>query len=223
MEGDIKIIYRVAEKKNKNSKVKPEWVNNRNCLHNLVEWKASCELYVFGDALDESLPSAKELSDKFFKTKNHGNTETFLEVLDFALNTFDWNDIVYFVEDDYIHRPGFVDVIKEGLAIADYVSLYDHPDKYAYDPKTMLHITPSTHWREASSTTMTFACKIKTLSLDKDIFKRMCQNQKNPPDFYIWSYLTEQLNRILLTSIPGYATHGETQWLAPCVNWKLWI
>jgi hypothetical protein len=27
--------------------------------------------------------------------------------------------------------------------------------------------------------------------------------------------------KVLLTSIPGYSTHGESAWLSPLTNWEL--
>jgi hypothetical protein len=27
-------------------------------------------------------------------------------------------------------------------------------------------------------------------------------------------------NKLLVTPIPGYATHGETAWLSPLINWE---
>ena len=39
-------------------------------------------------------------------------------------------ELVYFVEDDYIHLPEARKVLLEGLERAHYVTLYNHPDKY---------------------------------------------------------------------------------------------
>lgn len=227
MEKDstIKILYRMAEKQNKTSKTKPEWVNNRNCFLSLYcNLKDGTGLKVFGDRLkDSKIFIEEEVHGRVTETKNHGNAQTFLEVLDYAINELDPEDTVYFVEDDYIHRSGFIDIIREGLERVDYVSLYDHPDKYQYENEAILFYTKSTHWRLTSSTTMTFACKVKTLQFDYQVFEKYCQNQTIPQDYYLWNYLTKQLGRKLATPIPGFATHGETKWLAPVINWKKYL
>ena len=38
--------------------------------------------------------------------------------------------IIYFVEDDHLHLPGQKEWLRQGLNHFDFVSLYDHPDKY---------------------------------------------------------------------------------------------
>ena len=40
--------------------------------------------------------------------------------------------IVYFLEDDYLHRAGWADILLEAFTLdqADYVTLFDHQDKY---------------------------------------------------------------------------------------------
>ena len=219
----VVIIYRIAEKQNKNvNKVKPDWITNANCLENIKKARsATSELVVFGDKLDESLPLVEEGVDKFIPTTAHGNAETFLEVLSYAIENYGPEDIVYFVEDDYVHRPGFDQIIQEGLARADYVSLYDHPDKYGRETSHMF-VTESTHWKFTTSTTMTFAARVKTLSFDEQVFKSFITTG-NPPDHHIFLTLTQELQRKLATPIPGWATHGETQWLAPIIKWEGYI
>ena len=56
-------------------------------------------------------------------------------MLDYVTNKkFHPDTILYFVEDDYLHLPGWLDVLLEGFSIpeADYVTLYDHKDKYFF-------------------------------------------------------------------------------------------
>jgi hypothetical protein len=93
-----------------------------------------------------------------------------LNVLNYVKEqNYDDNDIIYFLEDDYIHRQGWVDILKEGFKYiaADYYTLYDHPDKYwlpMYEDLTSRILpTPTTHWRTTPSTTNTYACTYKTL------------------------------------------------------------
>jgi len=55
---------------------------------------------------------------------------TFNLALDEALEYSD-DDIVYFIENDYLHKPESVKILKEGFELgASFVALYDHPDKY---------------------------------------------------------------------------------------------
>lgn len=219
MAGDIKIVYRIAEKQNKTSKVKPDWINNATCLKNAARYRQNAELIVFGDNLQESKELAVSVADRFFETKNHGNAETFIEVVDWVIENLDPDDIVYFLEDDYLHREGYIDVIREGLSRVDYVSLYDHSDKYEYDNEAVLFYTKSTHWRLASSTTMTFATRVNTLTFDYPVWSEMTKGTKIPPDFYIWKALVGK-GRRLATPIPGFSTHGEVKYLSPVINWE---
>ncbi len=219
------ILYRMAEKQNKNDRSKPDYVNNKSCLENLLlkSKKSSAvvdaEVVVFGDRLEkETIDWLSTLPVTYKETTAHGNSETFLEILEFAIENFEAQDIIYFVEDDYIHRDYFIETIVEGLQRSDYVSLYDHPDKYTGQPEILFH-TKSSHWKFTHSTTMTFAAKVKTLAFDQRIFENLVTTG-NPPDHYIFLEL-QKLHRKLATCIPARATHGVTDYLAPVVNWAL--
>lgn len=210
----IIVLFRTTNKKNTNKKNKLPSINPINTLKSLRS--DDCTVLTYADRLTEGQKEVKALSSIFRQTEAHGNAETFLEILEASLE-FDPEQIVYFLEDDYLHRPGWSKIIKEGLEIADYVSLYDHPDKYGKGPESLMY-TKSTHWKFTVSTTMTFATKVKTLVYDKPIFDQLVVTG-NPPDHQLFSILTQKLHRRLATPIPGYATHGEVDLLSPCIDW----
>ena len=65
---------------------------------------------------------------------------------------------------------------------------------------------------------MTFAVKVSTLKRVESILRKYT-NTTHPNDFQMFLELREH-NELLLTPIPGYATHGETAWLSPLTNWS---
>ena len=220
MEKDSKItvLYRLAEKSNKTNKNKPDYINNENCFRNFYVNRGDSKIIVFGDRLTETEKLIKNYYPivRYEQTKSHGNCPTFLEVVNYALKLPD-EEIVYFVEDDYLHRGNWCDVMREGLQKMDFVSLYDHPDKYEYEDRNKLFVTKNSHWKITNSTTMTFACKVKTLKFVADIFPLYCVGV-TPNDFQMWNHFRE-LGYVLATTIPGLATHGEIQWLSPIYDW----
>ena len=127
----MRIIYRISDAGY--SKVKPDYINNENCLANAVKVFDDCEWSIIADNV------SKETSDMIekYKSKDHilyvnkGNgAATFNIALDEALKMSD-SDTVYFLENDYLHKPDSRVIIEEGLSLgAQFVSLYDHPDKY---------------------------------------------------------------------------------------------
>jgi hypothetical protein len=226
----MKIIYRISD--SGYNKVKPSYVNNKNCLSNAIstfdpklhEWK------VIADNISEFTEEMiKSLNPEISITKvSVGNgAGTFNLALTEALK-YEEEEIVYFLENDYVHRP-FSDIaLIEGFSIgSDYVALYDHPDKYIDGANpfvegggevTRVMLSKSCHWKLTNSTTMTFAAKVKTLREDESILREFT-NQSYPRDFEMFLKLRD-LGRTLVTPIPGYATHGETRWLSPLINWN---
>ncbi|VDM11382.1 unnamed protein product [Wuchereria bancrofti] len=161
------------------------------------------------------------------KVKIGHGAGTFNLALDEALK-LDNNEVVYFLENDYLHRPQSYKILLEGIEIgADYVSLYDHPDKYIDGANpyvegggeiTKVFLSQTCHWKLTNSTTMTFATKIKTLYEDEKILREFTKGSY-PEDFKMFLTLRDK-GRSLITPIPGYSTHGETAWLSPLINWE---
>ena len=65
---------------------------------------------------------------------------------------------------------------------------------------------------------MTFAAKVRTLKEDEKILREWT-SETHPHDFQMFFDLRNK-GRQLISSIPGYATHGETKWLTPLTNWE---
>jgi hypothetical protein len=146
-----------------------------------------------------------------------GNSKSFRYALDLAIHKYEDGDAVYQVEDDYLHLDGSENTILEGIEKADYVSLYDHPDKYmSSSPNplvkdsgeiTRVILTASTHWKFTNSTTMTFAARVKTLKKDYRVIQLYCRPER-PLDFQMFCAL-RKMGRMLITPIPGQSTHCD--------------
>lgn len=224
----MKIIYRISD--TGYNKVKPIYINNENCLKNTVSIFGNKNIEIIADNCSEKTLS---MIKKYIHPNNikqvsigHG-AGTFNLALDSALKLED-KEIVYFLENDYLHKPNADKILLEGFNIgSDYVSLYDHPDKYIDGANpfvesggeiTRVMISNSCHWKLTNSTTMTFAAKVKTLKEDETVLREYT-NESYPRDFEMFLKLRE-IGKSLVTSIPGYSTHGETAWLTPLVNWE---
>jgi len=228
----MKIIYRISD--SGYNKVKPKYINNRNCLWNAVNTfqdVAFEDWAVIADNVSEEtdviIQSYIPRESIEYVSVGHG-AGTFNLALDKAL-TFDDNEIVYFIENDYLHLPNSKKVIEEGLneIEADFVSLYDHPDKYIDGANpyvngggeiTKVMLSKSSHWKITNSTTMTFASKVKTLRKTENILREYTQGSY-PRDFDMFVHLYNSAH-YLITPIPGYSTHGETTWLTPLIDWS---
>ena len=164
-------------------------------------------------------------------TEKGNGAATFNLALDEAL-TYDDDEIVYFIENDYLHKPGSQKIIQEAFELgASFVSLYDHPDKYMAPSKggnpyceggaedTRVYLTDSCHWKITNSTTMTFAAKVSTLKRTEETLRKWT-SESHPNDFQMFLDLRAQ-KELLITPIPGLATHGETAWLSPFCKWHL--
>ena len=226
----MKIIYRISDAGY--NKVKPSYIDNEKCLRNAVEVFKDAEWTIIADNCSpETLSMVEDITDCNIEIVSVGHgAGTFNLALDRALEYKD-DEIVYFIENDYLHKPGSYEALKEGLDLgAAFASLYDHPDKYL-DPRkggnpyceggaedTRVYLTNSCHWKITNSTTMTFAAKVSTLKRTEEVLRKHTSTT-HPNDFHMFLEL-RQKGELLVTSIPGYSTHGETAWLAPLTDWS---
>jgi len=230
----MKIIYRISDAGY--NKIKPDYVNNESCLKNFcnVFYDHINDIHIIADNCSES---TIDMINKYIDPTNikkisigHG-AGTFNLALDKALKWED-NEIVYFVENDYIHLQGSPQILEEGFKLgAPYMTLYLHPDKFippsqGGNPEvdedggylTRIYRGETQLFGMFNSTTMTFAAKVKTLKDDEDILRKWT-SEKHPNDFQMFLELREKGNS-LLCPLNSFSTHGETAWLSPLYKIK---
>lgn len=121
------------------------------------------------------------------------------------------DDVVLFQECDYLHvRP----LTKKMIEELQFVTSYDHPDKYDKELSPPVRVVDKYHFKQTSSTTSTFATTRRAFEGYKDLFYKYG---------YIDKERWEEINKmggILWSPIPALATHMLKNWLSPFINWE---
>ena len=199
--NNLRIVYRISDKGNPKPKLSNggKW----DCLLNAVQEFGAENFHVIADNCSAETIAALKSTGLDFETTANGNAGTCRYIFEEVIDRYSPEENLYLLEDDYLHLPGSRTALLEGLAIADYVTLYDHPDTYHPDgegdnpfvhddmPKTSIYLTAHTHWRSTVSTTFTYAAKVKTLREDRDVWKRFSVG-KIPTAFQAFLILTKQ-------------------------------
>lgn len=253
----LHVIYRISDKGNPKTKLAN--AGKGDCLINAVEVFGAENFHVIADNCSQQTLDVLQTTGLDVEITANGNAGTCRYIFDAVIDRYDPEDFLYLLEDDYLHLPGSREVLLEGLAIADYVTLYDHPDMYHPDgkgdnsfvhddkPLSSIYLTAHTHWRSTVSTTYTYAAKVQTLREDREIWKRFSEG-KIPVAFGAFVVLTgqddlteakrfvkigqgtlarlvvenifnERRKRLLISPMPSFATHAETNFLAPLIDW----
>lgn len=238
---NLTVFYRISDKGNTKNRMQNS--NNKTCLDNFIKEFSPSQIEIIADNVEQETKIWLESYNfKKLHITSLGNSGSFWYAFNEAIK-LDKNSYIYFVEDDYLHKPNSQKVLIEGLQIADYVTLYDHPDKYVdgINPrvkngseKSKVFLTDSSHWKITNSTPMTFASQVKTLQKDGLFFKlfSICLFKSDLPilnkfgyrnctrSYRLFTSLKDLKNRILISSIPGYSTHTENSFLTPLTNWE---
>jgi hypothetical protein len=204
----MKIFYRISD--NSYAKTKIPGATKHNCLRNFINCFTGSEKYVIADNVTaETLSMINDIFDgQVFVTKS-SNAKSFIWSIKKAIELFSDDEEIYFCEDDYFHRLTSEIVLQEGLKISNYVTLYDHPDKYnkfGVSESSVVYRTKSCHWRKCVSTCMTFGTHVKDLKEDFEILNRWTTGS-HPHDHQMFHELTTQKGKSLISAIPGLACH----------------
>ena len=234
--NDFYVFYRISDSGTPN-KVKLDYATKINCLKNAISVFKDAKIIVFIDnVIEDTDKKIHQLCDGLDNVKVEylncgGNSKSFRVVYDKALDLND-DDFVYLLEDDYLHLDNSFEIMYDFAErnYTDYVTLYDHPDKYeeckiGVNPYcknmgevTTLFMTQKRHWKITNSTTMTFGAFVDILRRDKECFWKYT-NENIPKDFPLFLELKEG-GKFLSSPIPSLSTHCNKGSIAPFVDWK---
>jgi hypothetical protein len=220
---------------------RPAWYSKKLCLHSLVIARRELPDSVLTVVSDGPLPvDVRDLIEADVRVvvlPNVGNAESFLAAYSIAA-AWPVDDVAYFVEDDYLHMASALSKLQDAFTdlSSDYVTLYDHPNRYnsqagsGADLKlhtTGIYASRSHIWRTVESTCMTFAARIGCLRDDMGVFLAHVLSGRTPRDRAIFRHLQglgpyedTSCRRVLLGAIPGLATHCNAARLAPTIDWE---
>jgi hypothetical protein len=231
-ERKLIILYRISD--GSGNKMRFPFTTKEVCLRNFLRvfQPSQDDLIIIADNVGEvTWQMVNALHPNTVRTSLHNTGSWRYAAFEIASKRFPEDRVIYFVEDDYLHLPGSREVLLEGMEIADYVSLYDHKDKYLNASEggpnpfieyggelTRVVRTASAHWKLSSSTTMTFATTVKVLREDRDVWNRHTQGFY-PNEFQAFLELARNSRR-LVTPVPSYSTHCEPAFAAPGIDWE---
>ncbi|MBK9443374.1 MAG: hypothetical protein IPN53_19615 [Comamonadaceae bacterium] len=240
MDRKLHIFYRhVHIKAERNSrdpkKNRPSWFSYEACFRNLLSTIRNdpngnrVKLTVmfdglFEDFMDDFVAGYQANKDlnidlQFLEAGSDKNSALITLNFIYRSNIPD-SDLVYMLENDYMHQSGWVSKLFElydSEIVKDYVSLYDHRDKYflpMYEGlQARLFHTDSHHWRTSPSSCGSYISQLFRFRSDYDIL------QLGLPDYFFFNELIDNRQRVLLTPIPGLSTHCMEGYLSPAVDW----
>jgi hypothetical protein len=216
----IHILYRHTSNISGIGKNRPNWFSYEKSLNNILSTIQNIDFIKFHLLYDGIFEDSISRIDHIENFSGGSDIISFHYAWNYAKNlTLQDDDLIYFLENDYIHIDNWYSKILELYNTHKniYTTLYDHPDKYEIGYQHLrpkLIKTSSHHWRTTPSTCGSFMISKQILIEDYDIHTSSSEDHNK----FIW--LGENRNRILISPIPSLSTHCEAEHLAPAIDWS---
>ena len=169
------------------------------------------------------------------KIKQQKNDQTFSNLASllqsFELGKEHGEDLVFFVEDDYLHfEPMMEEMIASYERIASQINRdifmcpADYPYLYMGNEKTNILIGNKRHWRTINQTLCTFMTTKALLDKYWDNFYNTCLNRNDPFEKYLNEIYTKEFCISPLKSLSLHLTNVNSSYgLSPFIDYKkLW-
>jgi hypothetical protein len=213
-------------------RTRPSWFNKYKVFQNFkntIDLKLA-DYHIVYDEFYGLIEKTFLANEKNVKIITCGSEcDSFIETLNYVKSqNYSPDTIVYFLEDDYLHRPEWCKILLEGFTLNPaYVTLYpcdlSKNDEIFYKFFT----TENTYWKSLPVTTNTFACKYSTLLEDYEIHKEYSDNGIKEKDGFHFSKdydkfwkLSQEQDKYMVSCLPGYSTHCDANHTSPFINWK---
>ena len=198
---------------------------------------------------EENLKKIKKISEQEINSEiislNHDKyksliaeqktSETFSNLAS-LLNSFELGkeqaeDLVFFVEDDYLH---FETMLEEMISSFQRISSQlgkdifmcpsDYPYLYMDNKKTNILIGSKRHWRTTNQTLCTFLTSKTLINKYWDNFKKTCENRNDPFEKYLNEIYKQEICISPIKSLSLHLTNVNSSYgLSPFINYKeLW-
>ena len=198
---------------------------------------------------EENLKKIKKISEQEINSEiislNHDKyksliaeqktSETFSNLAS-LLNSFELGkeqaeDLVFFVEDDYLH---FETMLEEMISSFQRISSQlgkdifmcpsDYPYLYMDNEKTNILIGSKRHWRTTNQTLCTFLTSKTLINKYWDNFKKTCENRNDPFEKYLNEIYKQEICISPIKSLSLHLTNINSSYgLSPFINYKeLW-
>ena len=213
-----------------NIKFKTIIVDDKSKEENLNKLKK----LINGSGLDISinLLNHEKYKDKIKQQKNNQTFSNLASLLQsFELGKEHGKDLVFFVEDDYLHfEPMMEEMIASYERIASQVNKdifmcpADYPYLYMSNEKTNILIGNKRHWRTINQTLCTFMTTKSLIEKYWDNFYNNCLDRNEPFEKYLNEIYTKEFCISPLKSLSLHLTNVNSSYgLSPFINFKkLW-
>ena len=218
----IYILYRHTSNATGLTKFRPSWFSHEKSLENILSTIDKVDFCQFHLIYDGEYQSNDPRIHHIENFEGGSDLASYLYTWSYAKTlSLTSDDYIYIAENDYAFVHGWPHKLKELIDTyddLDYVTLYDHSDKY--DPlvypnlHTYLYVTKTHHWRWVPNTTGSIIFSKRILDEDYDI------HTSDPSDFKRFEFLRNNRQRNVLSPIPSLATHCEIDYLAPTIDWE---